>query len=187
MIVWQGNICLLEVDAIVNAANDYMLGCFTPNHACIDNVIHCSAGPRLRIDCRKLMTQQGHREPTGKAKITKAYHLPSKHVVHTVGPITQGWEKPRADLLASSYKSCLDVAKEHHLKSIAFCCISTGVFGYPNAPAVEVAVSTVMDWLEANPGAIDKVIFNVFKDIDAALYTNKFKMLQKEAQTTDPQ
>jgi O-acetyl-ADP-ribose deacetylase (regulator of RNase III) len=126
--LWRGDITLLQIDAIVNAANSQMLGCFKPGHKCIDNVIQDKAGPRLRMECRQIMQAQGHLEPTGQAKITHAYCLPCKHVIHTVGPICEDHvEKPRE--LASSYVSCLDLARSHGLRSIAFCCISTGVFG----------------------------------------------------------
>jgi len=155
--VWQGDITKLKVNIIVNAANNYVCGCFTPGHMCIDNVIHDKAGPRLRMECRQFMLQQKHLEHTGKAKITKAYCLPSDHVLHTVGPIAEyrGHEQP--GLLASSYTECLKLAKEHNQRTIAFCCISTGVFGYPQLPAAKVALTTVRNWLlqAVEPGTRD--------------------------------
>eukprot|EP01124_Arcella_intermedia_P010620 TRINITY_DN1713_c0_g1_i2.p1 TRINITY_DN1713_c0_g1~~TRINITY_DN1713_c0_g1_i2.p1 ORF type:complete len:371 (+),score=68.63 TRINITY_DN1713_c0_g1_i2:83-1114(+) len=179
LLVWRGDICTLQVDAIVNAANDYMLGCFIPNHHCIDNVIHAKAGPRLRVECRQLMASQGFREPTGGAKITKGYHLPCRSVLHTVGPITKAGEVPRGDLLGSSYESCLEVASEHGLSSVAFCCISTGIFLFPNALAAEVAVDRVSSWLSSHPDtSIQTVIFNVFTDTDAQLYIQKLNRSQ---------
>ena len=173
--IWQGNITRLEVDAIVNAANSELLGCFIPGHNCIDNAIHSAAGLQLRDACKKIMDAQNHEEPAGDAKITPAYNLPSKFVIHTVGPIifhdsptTVEEEK----LLASCYKSCLEIAKKYRLKSIAFCCISTGVFHFPNQCAAEIAVATVKNFLRENNLV---VVFNVFKDFDLEIYKNLFK------------
>lgn len=168
--IWQGDITRLKVDAIVNAANSALLGCFCPCHGCIDNAIHSAAGLQLRNECHRLMTAQGHDEPTGRAKLTKGYNLPAKYVLHTVGPIIQGevTEQDRAEL-AACYRSCLGLAAEKELSSVAFCCISTGEFHFPNREAAEIAVKTVTDFLQA-PTSIQRVIFNVFKDMDAQIY-----------------
>lgn len=171
IIIWQGDITRLATDAIVNAANSALLGCFIPCHGCIDNAIHSAAGLQLRIACNNIMTQQGYEEPTGQAKITPAFNLPCKYVIHTVGPIIgAGFEptKNQCNLLESCYKSCLKLAAENNLNSIAFCCISTGEFHFPNKKAAEIAVKTVSDWLKAGNNAT--VVFNVFKDADAAIY-----------------
>lgn len=170
--VWQGDISTLKVDAIVNAANNQMLGCWQPLHACIDNVIHTAAGVQLRDDCNVIMQKQGFAEPTGTAKITRAYNLPSKFVLHTVGPIVRNelTAQNKSDL-ASAYTSCLEVGKEMlAIKSIAFCCISTGVFGYPAENAAKLAFSSVSNWLENNPGYFDLVVFNVFSQNDRTIY-----------------
>lgn len=166
--LWQGDITTLECDAIVNAANSGMTGCYHPCHNCIDNCIHTFAGVRLRLKCAEMMELQGHEEPTGKAKITPAYNLPCKYVIHTVGPIVQGrlTEKHRM-LLKSCYESCLELAVLNRIKSIAFCCISTGVFGFPQDKAAEIAVQTVREFLKNHD---IEVIFNVFKDADYELY-----------------
>ena len=168
--LWQGDITTLECDAIVNAANSQMLGCFQPLHNCIDNCIHTFAGLRLRNKCAEIMESQGHEEPTGEAKITPAYDLPCKHVIHTVGPIVNGRLSDRhEELLASCYKSCLQLAEENCCKSIAFCCISTGVFGFPQQRAAEIAVKTVREY-KVNTHSKIEVIFNVFKDEDYDIY-----------------
>lgn len=166
--LWQGDITTLKCDAIVNAANSGMTGCYHPCHNCIDNCIHTFAGVRLRLKCAEMMELQGHEEPTGKAKITPAYNLPCKYVIHTVGPIVQGrlTEKHR-ELLKSCYESCLELAAMKGIKSIAFCCISTGVFGFPQDKAAEIAVQTVREFLKNHD---IEVIFNVFKDADYELY-----------------
>ena len=170
--IWQGDITLLEADAIVNAANSAMLGCWVPNHACIDNCIHTFAGVQLRRDCSRIMRAQGHEEPTGTAKITPAYSLPSRYVLHTVGPIISGHVTERdKELLASSYRSCFELAEEKGLESIAYCCISTGVFRFPNDLAAEIAIKTVRECLD-NAKSVKHVIFNVFKDMDKMLYEN---------------
>lgn len=168
--VWQGDITTLQADAIVNAANHKMLGCWSPNHGCIDNMIHTMAGVQLRRDCALLMEQQGHDEETGQAKITPAYNLPSRYVLHTVGPVidTQVTEQDRA-LLASCYRSCLELAAEYKLRSVAFCCISTGVFRFPNEDAAQIAVDTVLQFLQKD-STIEQVIFNVFQDKDLQIY-----------------
>ena len=172
LILWQGDITRLAADAIVNAANSAMLGCFAPCHGYIDNAIHSAAGLQLREACAQLMEQQGHPEPTGQAKITHAYNLPSKFVLHTVGPIIPAGRQPNeaeAALLASCYRSCLELASQHQLKSIAFCCISTGEFHYPREEAAQIALNTVSRWLASSSSDM-KVIFNVFKDEDLEVY-----------------
>lgn len=168
--LWQGDITTLAVDAIVNAANSQMLGCFVPCHGCIDNAIHTYAGVQLRLECAEIMERQGHEEATGHAKLTKAYNLPCRCVLHTVGPIVQGAvTQADRELLASCYRSCLDLAAEHGLHSVAFCCISTGEFHFPNQLAAEIAIQTVEGWQRQNPDKIE-VIFNVFKDSDYEIY-----------------
>ena len=171
--LWQGDITRLQVDAIVNAANSQMLGCFVPSHRCIDNAIHSAAGVQLRLACQELMNQQGHDEPTGQAKITPAYNLPAQYVLHTVGPIVydQLTDVERQQL-ASSYQSCLDLAVEQGLTSLAFCCISTGEFGFPQEEAAQIAVATVMAFLKNHENI--KVVFNVFKDDDKHYYQKQF-------------
>ena len=169
--LWQGDITTLRCDAIVNAANSGLTGCYVPNHRCIDNAIHTYAGVGLRLACAELMARQGYPEPTGQAKITPAFNLPCRYVLHTVGPIIYGavTEKDKA-LLASCYRACLELAAERKLESVAFCCISTGEFHFPNALAAEIAVSTVREFLQKQT-SVKKVIFNVFKDTDKAIYT----------------
>lgn len=168
--VWQGDITRLNADAIVDADNSALLGCFCPCHGCIDNAIHSAAGLQLRDECNQIMSAQGHAEPTGQAKLTKAYNLPARYILHTVGPIIHGRATQRdRENLASCYRSCLKLAAEHNLSSVAFCCISTGEFHFPNQEAAEIAVKTASDFLRQN-ASIRKVIFNVFKDIDAKIY-----------------
>ena len=171
LVIWQGDITRLEVDAIVNAANYALLGCFVPCHGCIDNAIHSAAGLQLRDACSRLMAAQGRPEPNGRAKLTKGYNLPSRYVLHTVGPIVRGrvTRQDRADL-AACYRSCLALAAEHELQSVAFCCISTGEFHFPNQEAAEIAVTTVKDFLNTQTTSIRRVIFNVFKDTDKKIY-----------------
>lgn len=169
--LWRGDITLLAADAIVNAANDQMLGCFVPGHHCIDNAIHTFAGMQLRLECARLMAEQGHAEPTGQVKVTSAHNLPSRLVLHTVGPIVRGeapGERDRA-LLASSYRACLREATERGLGTIALCCVSTGVFGFPQEDAARVAVETTLDHLRHDDPAI-KVIFDVFLQTDQRIY-----------------
>lgn len=168
--LWKGDITTLKVDAIVNAANNALLGCFVPCHGCIDNAIHSAAGVQLRLACHKIMNEQGQPEPTGSAKITPAFNLPCRYVLHTVGPIIHG-ELTQDDcaLLASCYRSCLKLATIHQLKSIAFCCISTGEFHFPNEIAAQIAIETVKDYRKRNPFEME-VIFNVFKETDYAIY-----------------
>lgn len=169
--VWQGDITTLRCDAIVNAANSQMTGCYIPGHACIDNCIHTYAGVQLRYDCFQKMQKQGFEEPTGQAKITPAYNLPCRYVLHTVGPIVSGHLTKRdCDLLAGCYTSCLQLAADYHLESVAFCCISTGVFHFPNEKAAEIAVTSTTDFLKQNDTTIKKVVFNVFKDNDKEIY-----------------
>ncbi|MBQ2022050.1 MAG: protein-ADP-ribose hydrolase [Peptococcaceae bacterium] len=168
--VWQGDITTLACDAIVNAANSGMTGCYYPCHGCIDNAIHSYAGVQLRLACDAIIKAQGHEEPTGTAKITEAYNLPCRYVLHTVGPIITGpLKKQDENLLASCYRSCLVLAEEYGLKSIAFCCISTGEFRFPNQRAAEIAVETVREYRK-QAGSEIEVIFNVFKDIDDYIY-----------------
>lgn len=168
--LWQGDITTLKCDAIVNAANSGMTGCYIPNHRCIDNAIHTFAGVELRLACEELMERQGYPEPTGRAKITPAFNLPCKYVLHTVGPIIDGCvTKADKELLASCYRSCLELAAENSLESVAFCCISTGEFHFPNDLAAEIAVATVKEFLKKQT-SVKKVIFNVFKDLDKAIY-----------------
>ena len=168
--LWQGDITTLACDAIVNAANSEMLGCFCPCHGCIDNAIHTFAGVQLRLKCAEIMKKEGHEEETGKAKITPAYNLPCKYILHTVGPIVRGkLTKQDCDLLASCYRSCLELAKQNGIQSIAFCCISTGEFHFPNDKAAEIAIKTVNDFKRYSHSKI-KVVFNVFKDMDYEIY-----------------
>jgi O-acetyl-ADP-ribose deacetylase (regulator of RNase III) len=167
---WKGDITRLAADAIVNAANSGMTGCYVPNHTCIDNCIHTYAGIQLRCECGKIMAGQGYAEPAGQAKITPGYNLPCRYVIHTVGPIVRGRvTKQDEELLASCYRSCLALAAANHIESIAFCCVSTGVFHFPNRRAAEIAVRTVKDCLKEET-SVKKVIFNVFKDIDEQIY-----------------
>ncbi|HEM5270908.1 TPA: protein-ADP-ribose hydrolase [Streptococcus suis] len=167
--LWQGDITSLEVDAIVNAANSQLLGCFVPHHRCIDNAIHSQAGLQLRLACYQLMKAQGHLEATGQAKITPAYNLPANYVIHTVGPIIQEEVRSQDEaLLASSYQKSLELAVEKGLTSIAFCCISTGEFRFPQKRAAEIAIKTVRAFVHDHPQL--QVIFNVFKDEDREIY-----------------
>ena len=173
LLLWQGDITRLRVDAIVNAANAQMLGCFHPLHKCIDNAIHSAAGVQLREECHRLMLQQGHPEPTGQAKITKAYNLPCKYVIHTVGPIIPDGipTESQKEQLASCYRNIMACADENHLESVAFCCISTGEFRFPNQLAADIAVRTIKDYLNAHPDcSVRQVVFNAFKDEDKRIY-----------------
>lgn len=173
LLLWQGDITRLKVDAIVNAANSALLGCFVPLHKCIDNAIHSAAGIELRLECNRLMQKQGYAEPTGRAKITKGYNLPASYVIHTVGPIISGGLPTRQQekQLADCYRSCLDTAEAHKLESLAFCCISTGEFGFPQQRAAEIAVTTVLDYLDNTKyTTIKKIIFDVFSQRDYAIY-----------------
>lgn len=168
--LWRGDITTLACGAIVNAANSGMTGCYQPCHNCIDNCIHTYAGVQLRLKCAEIMEQQGYEEPTGQAKITPAYNLPCDYVIHTVGPIVQGkLTQEHCALLESCYRSCLKLADENGVGSIAFCCISTGVFMFPNDKAAEIAVGTVQKY-KAETGSKIEVVFNVFKERDEEIY-----------------
>lgn len=173
--LWQGDITTLRCDAIVNAANSGMTGCYVPNHRCIDNCIHSFAGVQLRLECDEIMTKQGYSESTGQAKITNSYNLPCKYIIHTVGPIINGkLTSEDCDLLESCYKSCLELAVKNNLDSIAFCCISTGEFHFPNDKAAQIAVKTVEEFMKKET-SLKKVIFNVFKDMDKEIYRKLLK------------
>lgn len=168
--LWQGDITRLDADAIVDAANSQLLGCFCPCHGCIDNAIHSAAGLQLREACHQIMSRQGRPEPNGQARLTQGYNLPAKYVLHTVGPVIRGRvsRQDRAEL-ASCYRSCLELAAGHKLSSVAFCCISTGEFHFPNQEAAQIAVKTVTEFLQGET-SIRKVVFNVFKNIDKEIY-----------------
>ena len=182
--LWQGDITTLAADAIVNAANSAMTGCYIPNHRCIDNAIHTFAGVQLRQYCHAYMQEQADKkgasyaEPTGQSMLSPAYNLPSKFILHTVGPIVgDALTEEDCKLLASCYTSCLNLASRHQLESIAFCCISTGEFHFPNDRAAEIAIRTVRDWLMKHPSStVTKVVFNVFKNEDLEIYRS---LLQK--------
>jgi len=168
--LWRGDITTLKIGAIVNAANSAMLGCFLPCHACIDNTIHTFAGVQLRLACAEIMRKQGHAEPAGTAKITPAFNLPCKYILHTVGPIIRGKVRNEdKQLLADCYNSCLSLAEEHKIESVAFCCISTGEFHFPNEEAAQIAVDTVSNFFKTDK-YIKKVVFNVFKEQDEIIY-----------------
>lgn len=170
LVLWRGDITTLKIDAIVNAANSALRGCFVPCHSCVDNIIHSVSGIQLRLACDEMMKEQGYEEPTGRAKITPAFNLPCRYVLHTVGPIVSGaLTKKHCAELADCYRSCLELASERGLKSVAFCCISTGEFHFPQKKAAEIAVRTVMDFLQGDT-QIEKVVFNVFKQEDYDIY-----------------
>lgn len=173
--LWQGDITTLAVDGIVNAANSRFLGCMQANHNCIDNIIHTKAGVQLRLACADIIEQQGRKEGVGKAKITSGYNLPAKHVIHTVGPQIRKHpvSQMNKDLLARCYRSCLELADAHGLQHLAFCCISTGVFGFPQDEASRIAIDTTLAYLQETGSSL-KVIFNVFTDNDLALYEEAF-------------
>ena len=179
LLLWQGDITRLKVDAIVNAANAQLLGCWAPLHACIDNCIHSAAGIQLRQECYDLMRTQGHDEPTGQAKVTRGYNLPARYIIHTVGPVIDG-DAPtpeQEEQLASCYRSCLEAVHSVGCRSIAFCCISTGVFHFPNQRAAEIAVQTTTEWLSAHPATpVKQVVFNVFLDKDHDIYQRLLKV-----------
>ena len=175
--IWQGDITRLSVDAIVNAANSQMLGCFVPMHTCIDNCIHTFAGIQLRAECNRQMNLlrarygRDYEQPAAVPMLTEGYNLPAKHVVHIVGPIVQyGLTQELEEDLAACYRNTLDLCAENDIKTVAFCCISTGVFRFPNKRAAQIAVKTVTDWLAAHPDKMGRVIFNVFKDEDKKYY-----------------
>lgn len=169
--LWQGDITTLKIDAIVNAANSEMIGCLIPNHNCIDNIIHTKAGAELRLECAEIMTAQGRKEAVGRAKLTSAYNLPSEYIIHTVGPVVQGGKVSpmKRDLLAKCYTSCLELADKENIQTLAFCSISTGVFGYPKKEAAQVAIDTVKNYIEETKSQV-KVVFNVFGDEDLTIY-----------------
>ena len=168
--LWQGDITRLSVDAIVNAANNQLLGCFAPNHKCIDNAIHTFAGIELRMECARMIEYMDMPEKTGVARKTYAYNLPASHVIHTVGPIVYDTvTELEKEQLSSCYRSCLELANAYSLKSIAFCCISTGEFRFPNVLAAQIAIDTVRTYLKETNSKI-QVVFNVFKDIDYEIY-----------------
>lgn len=168
--VWRGDITRISADAIVNAANSRLLGCFVPCHGCVDNAIHSAAGMQLRQECFRIMREQGFEEPEGWAKITPGYNLPCRYVIHTVGPVVAGILKnEQCAALESCYRSCLETAKERNFQSIVFCCISTGEFHFPNQRAAEIALNTVLSFLDRESG-IQRVIFNVFKETDWDIY-----------------
>ncbi len=178
--LWQGDITQLAVDAITNAANSEFLGCFIPNHHCIDNEIQTHAGVQVRLDCYNIRQEQGRKEPVGKAKITSAYNLPANYIIHTVGPIANGKPSPiKAHLLAECYRSVLTLADQKGLESVALCCISTGEFGYPQEPAAEIAIETVKNYLQETKSQLN-IVFNVFLDSDLAIYQS---ILNKGANT----
>ena len=175
--VWQGDITRLAADAIVNAANSQMLGCFVPMHSCIDNCIHTFAGVQLRAECSRKMNElrakfgPEYEQPTAVPMLTDGYNLPAKKVVHIVGPIVSGrLTKALEEDLADCYHSTLDLCLENEIKSVAFCCISTGVFHFPNRRAAEIAVQTVTEWMDQHPGQMERIIFNVFKEEDKIYY-----------------
>lgn len=175
ILLWQGDIVTLKVDGIVNAANSKLLGCFIPLHNCIDNMIHSAAGLQLREECNSIMQLQGHDEEVGKAKITSAYNLPSKYVIHTVGPTIPHGSKPSksdCEALKNCYRSCLEIASENNLESLAFCAISTGVFNFPRDLAAKIAIDTVKEYLESNESSLKYVIFDVFSDDSYTTYKN---------------
>lgn len=170
LVLWRGDITTLKIDAIVNAANSALRGCFVPCHSCVDNIIHSVSGIQLRLACDELMVRQGHDEPTGQAKITPAFNLPCRYVLHTVGPIVSyQLTKEHCRQLADCYRSCLRLASENGLQSVAFCCISTGEFHFPQEKAAEIAVQTVKEYLQTD-SQITKVVFNVFKQEDYDIY-----------------
>lgn len=177
-VLWEGDIRTLAVDAIVNAANSALLGCFVPGHRCIDNAIHSAAGPLLRDECESIVSAQGGPEPVGTAKITRGYHLPARYVLHTVGPAVSGRPGPEDEAaLASSYRSCLDLAGSiEDIRTVAFCSISTGVFGYPKEEAAPVALRTVAEWLADHPDDLDRVVFDVYGAADEAVYGSLLRM-----------
>ncbi len=194
MSIWQGDITRLAVDAIVNAANSQMLGCFVPMHTCIDNCIHTFAGVQLRAECSRKMNQlrirygRDYEQPTAVPMLTDAYNLPAKKIVHIVGPIVEDRLTPALEQdLADCYRNTLDLCAENALRSVAFCCISTGVFRFPNQRAAEIAVETVSHWLPEHKGWIDRVIFNVFKDEDRAYYEERLHESAERLSGIDPE
>lgn len=180
IVLWQGDMTVLQVDAIVNAANSALLGCFHPLHSCIDNMVHSKSGVQLRLYCHDLMQRQGHAEAAGQAKMTPAFNLPSRYVLHTVGPIVDGPATTRdGELLSSCYRSCLALAAANGCKSVAFCCISTGEFHFPNRMAAKIAVDTVRDFLKTDQ-KIERVVFNVYKDLDLTIYQDILGVCERD-------
>jgi len=177
LILWRGDITTLAADAIVNAANDRLLGCFIPHHRCIDNAIHSAAGIQLRLECNEIMRARGYAESSGQAKITRGYNLPSRYVLHTVGPIiTDDVTEAHERRLASCSTACLNLAAQHaDIRSVAFCCISTGEFRFPGSLAAEIAVQTVCDWMKGSDRRMGKVVFNVFTQEDYDIYAGLFR------------
>jgi len=177
LVLWMGDITTLAADAIVNAANSKLLGCFVPHHRCIDNAIHSAAGIQLRLECHRIMQRQGADEPVGQAKLTRGYNLPARYVIHTVGPTIHGSVRPEDErLLESCYTACLDLAAQHQdIKVLAFCCISTGEFRFPKVPAAQIAVRTVCRWLQASGHHLHRVVFNVFTQEDHDVYAALFR------------
>jgi O-acetyl-ADP-ribose deacetylase (regulator of RNase III) len=177
LVLWRGDITTLAADAIVNAANSKLLGCFVPHHRCIDNAIHSAAGIQLRLECHQLMQRQGFDEPVGQAKLTRGYNLPARYVIHTVGPIIHGAMRPEDErLLDFCYTACLDLAVKHQdIKILAFCCLSTGEFRFPKVPAAQIAVRTVCRWLQASGHHLHRVVFNVFTQEDHDVYAALFR------------
>lgn len=170
LVIWKGDITSLKIDAIVNAANSRMEGCWQPCHDCIDNCIHTYSGIQLRLYCHDIMMKQGHEEPTGRAKLTDGYNLPAKYIIHTVGPIiANSLTQTDCNMLEACYSSCLELAAQNGCKAIAFCCISTGVFRFPKAEAADIAVETVKRFLDRD-GSIERVVFNVFTQADERIY-----------------
>ena len=188
--IWRGDITALQCDAIVNAANSALLGCWIPGHLCIDNAIHTFAGVQLRLKCAQIMQEQGYEEPVGRAKVTPAYNLPSHNIIHTVGPMTKG--NPTLEQrkqLTQCYISCLDAACAARAKSVAFCCISTGVFGFPQQEGARIAVQAVKAWLDSRaadePGADMHVIFDVYTEQDENFYRAILGEDEKPASDTE--
>lgn len=173
--LWEGDLTILEADAVVNAANDQMLGCFVPGHRCIDNVLGAAAGPDLRAECADYMARrQGRPEPTGSAVLTGGYHLPARHVIHTVGPIIPDRNPSDEDevTLASCYRGILDLTRDSGLDSVGLCSVSTGVFGYPKDQAADVVLDTIDDWLRDNPEEALRIVISAFTEVDVAAYTD---------------
>lgn len=178
---WRGDLTRLQADGIVNAANDRMLGCFTPNHACIDNAIHAAAGPTLRQECAEHMATQGHPEPTGTATVTGAGMLPSRAVIHTVGPIVRGeLTETHRTQLADAYRAILDAAHDHSMSTVGLCSVSTGVFGFPKDAAAAICLSTVRDWFAAHPEEDLRVVVSLFADVDEGAYLAALKTVGAE-------
>ena len=174
--IWRGDITRLKADTIVNAANSAMMGCFAPLHNCIDNIIHSAAGVRLRQTCHDMMLTDfpsgDWKEPAGRARATPGFNLPCRYVFHTVGPIVSGpLREEHRVLLTSCYTSCLELAREKHCRSLAFCCISTGEFRFPREEAAHIALAAVTDWMNANPQYEIRVVFDVFTEQDNDIYT----------------